>query len=632
MDRSQFSAYEDSNQPVPAGLDTVQECGQGNTHLDQAFTVGVDLSEAWDGPNYDPRERIGPLRLLILALGTICICTAIGILTFLWANAMTAPNDLESGTTWRYIVFQGWATRVVTLCAAVIRMAMLSQAGLTSSMIASILLEDFEVQLWDVPLLSFVRSINVGPLHVIPNRLPNLFRLSSPVICDFALLLSRAITLASQLSSTLLLSDFANTAIVGDANKSAIAFTYPDDIPFSLGDSNGWLTLPDAYPRFAKYHEPPREWKEDRDDTGMTLRAFLPFRQTGERISIRDYRGPATVFDARVTCVRPTVTITSIIPFDDHELSSNTANNSLYILGIATLDPRSLPLDLPYNWRFNPDEGDHTFLCRVSNGFTYGFSYLSLCEVLSQATSRHGTFAIGTMVFNVTTPTSADDDIYGIWHGNREQVFDNQSVPWSMSNSKLWTTASLGASNHALISMTMCISFAPGLEYPVTLYSGKDGFEPSLVMDNMTQPIFDDSVPETTNRKPKVFDTKAIRYQMGATGEISSLEDRGLLALNYSATDWSQPINNEAPGPGYSMNIIDTLYTLHLNTTVLGFPDAINTLISTNPCSVMDFAWMTGDKIIINYGYVTLFKDILESTQSPALSLQALITNFNHVM
>lgn len=312
MDWNRFSAGEDSDL-MTIGIDTSQECAQGDGHCDQTSTIDVDPSEAWGEPDRHSWDRIGTWGLLILALGTSCIGIAIGMLTFLWANSMTAPDDLKSGTFWRYIVFQGWATRVVTLCAAVIRLVIVSQAGLITSMIASILLEKVGVQLWAVPLLALVRSITVAPETLLLASLPSRFRLSSKVICYFAILLSTLITLASQFFSTVLLSDFSNTAIVGDANKSSVAFTSSSTAGFPWGSSNIWEITPDTYPRFAEYHEPPSESAADREDTGMTLRAFLPFRQTERRTTTREYKGPATVFDSRVICVRPTVNITRVI-------------------------------------------------------------------------------------------------------------------------------------------------------------------------------------------------------------------------------------------------------------------------------------------------------------------------------
>lgn len=641
MDRDHLSASEDSNL-LTSDTDMPQECTQGDSHYDQTSTLDVDSSETWNEPDRHPWDKIGMWGLIILVLGTTCIGIAIGILTFLWANSMAAPDGLGSGTFWRYIVFQGWATRLVTLCAAVIRLVIVSQAGLITSMIASILLEKLGVQLWAVPLLALVRSITVAPETLLRASLPNHFRLSSKVLCYFAILLSTLITLASQFFSTVLLSDFTNTTIVGDANKSSIPFTYTTSAIAALpwGRSNEWQIMPDTYPRFAEYHEPPHDFAEDREDTGMTLRAFLPFREIERRIPIREYRGPATVFDSRVICVRPIVNITRIIAYKDPTFVPDTAASGLYIEGVITLDPRNLPSDLPYHWRFRQREGGGRFLCKIKDDDVYGYNVLSLCEIwLDQPPGSH---AAGIMVFNITMPENGSDDIYGIWYGYEEQVYNNQSMPWSILNSGIWTTASLGSSRHGLISMTMCISFASGLEFPVMLYSSTDGFEPSLKLDddktktvfqtiNTLTPTPNETQYSTMNTTQYIFNTEAIRYQMGVMHEISSLEDRGLLALNFSATDWTKPLTNEEwTGPGNRMDLADTLYSIHLNATRLGLPDAIDGLVSTTPSSVMVFAVGPGDLVDINYAYVALFQDIFASLQNPALALQALITIFNY--
>lgn len=50
--------------------------------------------------------------------------------------------------------------------------------------------------------------------------------------------------------------------------------------------------------------EPPYE-APGISDTGVTLRAFLPFSTTHDRENLESYRGNATVLDARVTCQVP---------------------------------------------------------------------------------------------------------------------------------------------------------------------------------------------------------------------------------------------------------------------------------------------------------------------------------------
>jgi hypothetical protein len=48
-------------------------------------------------------------------------------------------------------------------------------------------------------------------------------------------------------------------------------------------------------------------------DTGMTLRALLPIVSQETRSMLQSYKGQATVFDSRVTCIRPYLTINSSI-------------------------------------------------------------------------------------------------------------------------------------------------------------------------------------------------------------------------------------------------------------------------------------------------------------------------------
>lgn len=54
------------------------------------------------------------------------------------------------------------------------------------------------------------------------------------------------------------------------------------------------------HPTFAEYSEPPFV-QDGVDDTGLTLRAFLPFPTAQDRQTIRTYGGKTTVLDARVT-------------------------------------------------------------------------------------------------------------------------------------------------------------------------------------------------------------------------------------------------------------------------------------------------------------------------------------------
>lgn len=63
--------------------------------------------------------------------------------------------------------------------------------------------------------------------------------------------------------------------------------------------SSTWTRNPPAFPAFAEYSEP-IPVADNVDDTGILLRAFLPFADAQSRETVRSYTGTAMVLDARV--------------------------------------------------------------------------------------------------------------------------------------------------------------------------------------------------------------------------------------------------------------------------------------------------------------------------------------------
>lgn len=139
-----------------------------------------------------------------------------------------------------------------------------------------------------------------------------------------AVVLLFATTTLLQFSSTILLSDLELGQLPGlAANHSAtydFVYTghgqpYPDGN--TLNVSHGfysytggvtypiqlriptWSRNPPAFPAFAEYSKPVSS-PEGVDDTGVLLRAFLPFADAQSRESIRNYSGIAQVLDSRV--------------------------------------------------------------------------------------------------------------------------------------------------------------------------------------------------------------------------------------------------------------------------------------------------------------------------------------------
>ena len=138
------------------------------------------------------------------------------------------------------------------------------------------------------------------------------------------ILLLFATTTVLQFSSTILLSDLqlgqlpslvANRSASYDfvydahghpfinANTANLTFGYsqytgPVTYPLQLRIPT-WSRNPPAFPAFAEYSRPISS-PEGVDDTGVLLRAFLPFADAQSRESIRNYSGVAHVLDSRV--------------------------------------------------------------------------------------------------------------------------------------------------------------------------------------------------------------------------------------------------------------------------------------------------------------------------------------------
>lgn len=62
-----------------------------------------------------------------------------------------------------------------------------------------------------------------------------------------------------------------------------------------------------AFESFAESSQPLSQFREGLDDTGPTLRSFLPIGDQNTRDALWSFQGLASVFDSRVTCVRPTL-------------------------------------------------------------------------------------------------------------------------------------------------------------------------------------------------------------------------------------------------------------------------------------------------------------------------------------
>jgi hypothetical protein len=197
------------------------------------------------------------------------------------------------------------------------------------------------------------------------------------------------VTLTLQFTSTILFSDLRLGLLPGPSRTTVLAadFVYLEvDIPatnvtpaFSIaaqgaipGGGNMWTNRP-SFPTFAEYAEPPpQNLPEHVSDTGVRLRALLPYNDAQSRETLSNYTGKAMVLDSRVSCQSPHL---SNLTFDSVHLSDSVDPTSDYfwvISGIVSTNataPQMQPSKpLPFHCYFAKDE--ETSLCQLGSNFS----------------------------------------------------------------------------------------------------------------------------------------------------------------------------------------------------------------------------------------------------------------------
>jgi hypothetical protein len=101
-------------------------------------------------------EKFGWLSSIFLVGGLVVLLAAIGFLAFLWFGNW-------SNHTWNNIATQNWFTRAVSLSTLAVRNAVSLQAGVATSMLASVALEQMEVHILSAASISGMRNATSGP-------------------------------------------------------------------------------------------------------------------------------------------------------------------------------------------------------------------------------------------------------------------------------------------------------------------------------------------------------------------------------------------------------------------------------------------------------------------------------------
>jgi hydrogenase maturation factor len=143
-------------------------------------------------------RKIGRLPFWLLVSSTVGILGFVSWITFLWFAA-------DSNSTWKNIALAGWTTRSIAIAAVLLRTTVTTQAGIASSMLASILLEQHGIQLPKLAVVSAMRAAPPAP-HTLVRHVWSGVNHKNILLTGLAVLLSGT-TIFLQFTSTVLLAD-----------------------------------------------------------------------------------------------------------------------------------------------------------------------------------------------------------------------------------------------------------------------------------------------------------------------------------------------------------------------------------------------------------------------------------------
>lgn len=281
---------------------------QGWHHSCQDARKSMPTPRSW-------KDKLGTFAIIVLVTGSILLCAAVGTLSFLWFGGPDIP-------AWKEITARNWLSKAISICIGVIQQVMTLQLGIVTATIASLTLESGDVLIGDIASVSIMRATaaSTGVFAMAWQYLSGGSLRSARQLSSLLLIFSAALLWClSQFLLLILLTDVSLRSTAGLAGTVHLPYslfynlTYEDSARTSFllsnffpGSTGAWHSHISDHASFAEYSEPPYE-ADGVSDTGVTLRAFLPFGTAQTRENLKSYKGKATVLDARVTCQVPQI-------------------------------------------------------------------------------------------------------------------------------------------------------------------------------------------------------------------------------------------------------------------------------------------------------------------------------------
>lgn len=251
-------------------------------------------------------QQLSLLLKLSILLSLLSITAAITFISWLWWT----PHEDNRWRAW--VLAPNRLQLSITLASIVIRTAVGTIATVATAMVASVAAEQRGIHLHAVSQVSVARFSNSGPLSL---GLLTLRGSGLGAVVRLIVALLILTTLAAQFTSTLLVSDFELSQVSsfprivpnvygfgGDFANWTLSFSDHDASLISGDDL--WRQVPRLAETFAEYSREPLA-VDGLDDTGSTVRAFLPMASQEARESLLEFRGTAWLMDSRIMCMRP---------------------------------------------------------------------------------------------------------------------------------------------------------------------------------------------------------------------------------------------------------------------------------------------------------------------------------------
>ena len=590
-------------------LSTEESSGQPRSLKHDETLLENSNGEVVGRQAYSLYDRFGWLSTTILISATVLILAALGFLWFLWEAD-------HSSKTWHGIAVKNWITRAVALSSLVLRTSISMQASIATSMLAGLALENTQILLLHFASVSTMRNANAGPYMLAWLMFkaflqdPSRWRRALLPVLVLVLVITSILT---QFTSTALLADLKPGTIPGHSSSDTTGthFRYDSNgsIPF-LSRGTVWTKKPPFYPTFAEYHEASPGSQEDKSDTGITIRAFLPLPGQEARSLLRNFSGLATVLDSRVQCVRPQITMVkghygvgALALSGSVSANGGQSTNFSCVLPTLVSDANG---NAPKEWQ-------------TSMTYLGAFSNVSSAPVQSEfrLPTSSDPYGMTFVVVNVTAGTTQEwIRVLGIDGGEFGTFGAGGAAPLFHSNRGEWLDLLFTKNLSLVMSVSMCYA-----SYDTTVLSIDVSSN-----SNRTEPV------ANYNLQDQGYDYSSILWQLGQPPQgqqTPSLDERGVLSIS-KRSSWQ-------PGIGDYSDSSWLLGAVQLN--LQGDPvDSVSyetaSSTATNITAYLydttdqKMAWKGEARISTDPSTTLLFQQILLGGGSIAFAIQSLLTTF----